>query len=127
MTHWRFYWCLGGNKQILMVVDNYDPGGLPFIDCQAGDGKPARYCGGGQSGQESCSDRCGSPQRQQHQEEGIRETGRIPEQLERMCEVKTSAILLVIDTLGAVNPKQEEWLQQIPGAKSVVSVQKMQC
>lgn len=36
-------------------------------------------------------------------------------QLERMCGVKSSVILLVIGALGAVNPKQEEWLQQIPG------------
>lgn len=38
------------------------------------------------------------------------------EQLERMCGVKTSVILLVIGAPGAVNPKHEEWLQQIPGA-----------
>lgn len=48
------------------------------------------------------------------------------EQLEKMRGVKTSVILLVIRALGAVNPKQQEWLQQIPRATSVISVQKME-
>lgn len=42
---------------------------------QAGHGEPTGHCGSGQSGQEDWSDGCGSPQRQQHQEEGMRESG----------------------------------------------------
>lgn len=33
------------------------------------------------------------------------------EQLEIMWRAKSSMILLVLETLGAVNPRAEEWLQ----------------
>ena len=39
-------------------------------------------------------------------------------------EVKAKVVPVVIGALGAVTPKLEEWLQQIPGTTSELSVQK---
>lgn len=41
-----------------------------------------------------------------------------------MWKVKCKVVPMVIGTLWAVTPKLKEWLQQIPGTKSEVSVKK---
>ena len=46
------------------------------------------------------------------------------EELERMWGVKATVVPVVIGALGAVTHKLGEWLQQIPGTTSEVSVQK---
>ncbi|XP_076747360.1 uncharacterized protein LOC101485988 [Maylandia zebra] len=46
------------------------------------------------------------------------------EELERMWRVKVTVVPVVIGALGAVTPKLGEWLQQIPGTTSEISVQK---
>ncbi|XP_054913489.1 uncharacterized protein LOC129377515 [Poeciliopsis prolifica] len=46
------------------------------------------------------------------------------EELERAWKVKTTVVPVVIGALGAVTPKLEQWLQQIPGTTSDISVQK---
>ena len=46
------------------------------------------------------------------------------EELGRMWGIKASVVPLVIRALVAVTPKLGEWLQQIPGTKSKISVQK---
>ncbi|XP_076747453.1 uncharacterized protein LOC143421715 [Maylandia zebra] len=46
------------------------------------------------------------------------------EELERMWRVKVTVVPVVIGALGAVTPKLGEWLQQIPGITSEISVQK---
>ena len=38
--------------------------------------------------------------------------------------MKATVVPVVIGALGAVTPKLEEWLQQIPGKTSDISVQK---
>ena len=48
----------------------------------------------------------------------------LKEELERTWKVKAKVVPVVIGTLGAVTPKLEEWLQQIPGTTSELSVQK---
>ena len=48
----------------------------------------------------------------------------LKEELERAWKVKASVVPVVIGALGAVTPKLEEWLQQIPGKTSDISVQK---
>ncbi|KAF7643082.1 hypothetical protein LDENG_00244990 [Lucifuga dentata] len=45
----------------------------------------------------------------------------LQEELDRMWKVKST---VVIGALGAVTPKLGEWLQQIPGTTSEISVQK---
>uniref|UniRef100_A0A669EZW7 Reverse transcriptase domain-containing protein n=1 Tax=Oreochromis niloticus TaxID=8128 RepID=A0A669EZW7_ORENI len=46
------------------------------------------------------------------------------EELERMWRIKVTVVPVVIGALGAVTPKLGEWLQQIPGTTSEISVQK---
>uniref|UniRef100_A0A3B5PPD0 Reverse transcriptase domain-containing protein n=1 Tax=Xiphophorus maculatus TaxID=8083 RepID=A0A3B5PPD0_XIPMA len=46
------------------------------------------------------------------------------EELERAWKVKTTVVPVVIGALGAVTPKLDQWLQQIPGTTSDISVQK---
>ena len=46
------------------------------------------------------------------------------EELEKAWKVKASVVPVVVGALGAVTPKLEEWLQQIPGNTSDISVQK---
>ncbi|KAL4000544.1 hypothetical protein ACER0C_008315 [Sarotherodon galilaeus] len=41
-----------------------------------------------------------------------------------MWRVKITVVPVVIGALGAVTPKLGEWLQQIPGTTSEISVQK---
>ena len=48
----------------------------------------------------------------------------LKEELEKAWKVKTSVVPVVIGALGAVTPKLEEWLQQIPGKTSDIWVQK---
>lgn len=48
----------------------------------------------------------------------------LKEELEKMWGVKASVVPVVIGALGAVTPKLEGWLQQIPGTPSETSVQK---
>ena len=48
----------------------------------------------------------------------------LKEELERTWKVKVKVVPVVIGALGAVTPKLEEWLQQIPGTTSELSVQK---
>ena len=48
----------------------------------------------------------------------------LKEELERMWKVKAKVVPVVIRALGAVTPKLEEWLQQISGTTSDLSVQK---
>ena len=48
----------------------------------------------------------------------------IKEELERTWKVKAKVVPVVIGALGAVTPKLEEWLQQIPGTTSELSVEK---
>ncbi|XP_068190807.1 uncharacterized protein [Antennarius striatus] len=48
----------------------------------------------------------------------------LKEQLEQMWKVKVNVVPVVVGALGAVTPKLEEWLQQIPGTTSEASVQK---
>ncbi|KAF7655229.1 hypothetical protein LDENG_00059120 [Lucifuga dentata] len=47
---------------------------------------------------------------------------RLKEELDQMWKVKSTVVPVVIGTLGAVTPKLGEWLQQIPGTTSEVSV-----
>ncbi len=46
------------------------------------------------------------------------------EELEEMWRVKSTVVPVVIRALGAVAPKLGEWLKQIPGTTSEISVQK---
>ncbi|XP_078791071.1 uncharacterized protein LOC111949134 [Oryzias latipes] len=46
------------------------------------------------------------------------------EELEKAWKVKVTVVPVVIGALGAITPKLEEWLQQIPGKTSDLSVQK---
>ena len=46
------------------------------------------------------------------------------EELEKTWKVKTTVVPVVIGALGAVTPKLEQWLKQIPGTTSDISVQK---
>ncbi|XP_051931065.1 uncharacterized protein LOC127607055 [Hippocampus zosterae] len=46
------------------------------------------------------------------------------EELERAWKVKVTVTPVVVGALGAVTPKLDEWLQQIPGTTSDISVQK---
>ncbi|XP_024121103.1 uncharacterized protein LOC112142083 [Oryzias melastigma] len=46
------------------------------------------------------------------------------EELEKAWKVKVTVVPVVIGALGAVTSKLEEWLQQIPGKTSDISVQK---
>ncbi|XP_051911362.1 uncharacterized protein LOC127593748 [Hippocampus zosterae] len=46
------------------------------------------------------------------------------EELERAWKVKVTVVPVVVGALGAVTPKLDEWLQQIPGTTSDISVQK---
>ena len=46
------------------------------------------------------------------------------EELEKAWKVKATVVPVVIGALGAVTPKLEEWLQQVPGKTSDISVQK---
>lgn len=48
----------------------------------------------------------------------------LKEQLEQLWKVKSEVVPVVIKALGAVTPKQEEWLQQILVNTSEVSVYK---
>ena len=48
----------------------------------------------------------------------------LKEELERTWKVKTKVVPVVTGALGAVTPKLEEWLRQIPGTTSELSVQK---
>ncbi len=48
----------------------------------------------------------------------------LKEELEKMWKVRATVVPVVIGALGAVTPKLGEWLQQIPGKTSEVSVQK---
>ncbi|KAF7643158.1 hypothetical protein LDENG_00244290 [Lucifuga dentata] len=48
----------------------------------------------------------------------------LKEELERTWKVKSKVVPVVIGALGAVTPKLGEWLQEIPGTTSEVSVQK---
>ena len=48
----------------------------------------------------------------------------LKEELEKMWGVKATVVPVVIGALGAVTHKLGEWLQQIPGTTSEVSVQK---
>ena len=48
----------------------------------------------------------------------------LKEELERMRKVKAKVVPGVVGALGAVAPKLGEWLQQIPGTTSELSVQK---
>ena len=48
----------------------------------------------------------------------------LKEELERTWKVKAKVVPVVIGALGAVTPKLEEWLEQIPGTTSELSVQK---
>ncbi len=47
----------------------------------------------------------------------------LKEELEKMWKVRATVVPVVIGALGAVTPKLGEWLQQIPGKTSEVSVQ----
>uniref|UniRef100_A0A8C8DT49 Uncharacterized protein n=1 Tax=Oryzias sinensis TaxID=183150 RepID=A0A8C8DT49_9TELE len=49
---------------------------------------------------------------------------RLREELEKAWKVKVTVVTVVIGALGAVTPKLEEWLQQIPGKISDISIQK---
>ena len=44
--------------------------------------------------------------------------------MERTWKVKAIVVPVVRGALGAVTPKLEEWLQQIPGTTSELSVQR---
>ncbi|XP_051929435.1 uncharacterized protein LOC127605701 [Hippocampus zosterae] len=46
------------------------------------------------------------------------------EELERAWKVKVTVVPVVVGALGAVTPKLDEWLQQIPGTTLDISVQK---
>ncbi|KAF7652030.1 hypothetical protein LDENG_00102420 [Lucifuga dentata] len=48
----------------------------------------------------------------------------LKEEQEQTWKGKSKVVPVVIGALGAVNPKLEEWLQEIPGTTSEVSVQK---
>ena len=48
----------------------------------------------------------------------------LKEEVERMWKVKAKVVPVVIGALEAVTPKLEEWLQQIPGTTSELSVLK---
>lgn len=48
----------------------------------------------------------------------------LKEELEKAWRVKAVVVPVVIGALGAVTPKLEEWLEQIPGTTSDISVQK---
>ena len=48
----------------------------------------------------------------------------LKEELERTWKVKAKVVAVVIEALGAVTPKLKEWLHQIPGTTSELSVQK---
>ena len=48
----------------------------------------------------------------------------LKEEPERTWQVKAKVVPVMIGALGAVAPKLEEWLQQIPGTTSELSVQK---
>ena len=48
----------------------------------------------------------------------------LKEELERTWKVKAKVVPVVIGALGPVTPRLEEWLQQIPGTTSELSVQK---
>ena len=48
----------------------------------------------------------------------------LKEELERMWKMKVKVVPVVIGALGVVAPKLEDWLQQIPGTTSELSVQK---
>ncbi|KAF7666152.1 hypothetical protein LDENG_00119050 [Lucifuga dentata] len=48
----------------------------------------------------------------------------LKEELECTWKVKSKVVPVVIGALGAVTPKLGEWLQEIPGTTSEVSVQK---
>ncbi len=48
----------------------------------------------------------------------------LKKELEKMSGVKATVVPVVIGALGAVTHKLGEWLQQIPGTTSEVSVQK---
>ncbi|KAL3988692.1 Arf-GAP with Rho-GAP domain, ANK repeat and PH domain-containing protein 1 [Sarotherodon galilaeus] len=47
------------------------------------------------------------------------------EKLEKMLRMKVTVVTVVIGALSAVTPKLSEWLQQIPGTVSEISVQKL--
>ena len=49
----------------------------------------------------------------------------LKEELERMWKVKAKVVPVVEGALGAVTPKLGEWLQQIPGTASELSVQEI--
>lgn len=48
----------------------------------------------------------------------------LKQELERTCKVEAKVVPLVIRALWAETPNMEKWLQQIPGATSVLYVQK---
>jgi len=43
--------------------------------------------------------------------------------VEKMWELKAAVVPVVIGALGAMTPKLGEWLQQVPGTTSEISVQ----
>ena len=48
----------------------------------------------------------------------------LKEELENIWSVKVAVVPIVIGALGAVTPKLDWWLHQIPGTTSEISVQK---
>ena len=48
----------------------------------------------------------------------------LKEQLEKMWGMKVTVVPVVVGALGAVTPKLDAWLQEIPGTTSEISVQK---
>ena len=77
--------------------------GLPSPERQGATGQPTRHCHNRQA------------------EEG---GSGLKEELKRMWKVKVKVVPVVIAALGALTPKLEERLQQIPGTTSELSVQK---
>ncbi|KAF7659580.1 hypothetical protein LDENG_00296350 [Lucifuga dentata] len=56
--------------------------------------------------------------------EKIKKYKGLKEELEQTWKVKSKVVPVVNGALGAVTPKLGEWLQEIPGTTSEVSIQK---
>ena len=56
--------------------------------------------------------------------ETLEEYRGLKKELERTWKVNAKVLPVVIGAIGAVTPKLEEWLQQIPGTTSELDVEK---
>ena len=97
---------------------------FPDPDRQKGTGQPTRHRRSRQAEEGGSGHRPSDSYIKKKEYEKLRKYQGLKEELERMWKVKAKVVPVLIGGLGAVTPKLEERLQQIPRTTSELCVQK---